>query len=134
MILVDTCVLVDVSTRDERWKDWSSDQLARWAARGPLVINPIVFAEWCPDFATLATAEAAVEAFGLVWQEMPHGALFLASRAHLKYRLSGGTRSMVLPDFLIGAHAAVNDLPLLTRDRRRFETYFRGLEIVAPDH
>lgn len=134
MILVDTCVLVDVSTSDARWKDWSSAQLAFWAARGPLVINPIVFSEWCADFGSLSAADAAVEAFGLVWNEIPHGALFLASRAHLQYRRRGGTRAMVLPDFLIGAHAAVEGLPLLTRDRRRFETYFRGLEIVAPNH
>ncbi len=133
MILVDACVLVDVSTGDAQWKDWSSEQLAHWAGRGPLLINPMVFAEWCPDFGSLASAEAAVDAFGLVWQEIPRGALFLASRAHLQYRRRGGTRPMVLPDFLIGAHAAVNGLPLLTRDRRRFETYFNGLEIVAPD-
>ena len=132
MILVDTCVLVDVSTSDPRWKDWSSDQLAHWAARGPLVINPMVFAEWCGDFSTLSGAEAAVDSFGLVWQELPRGALFLASRAHLQYRRRGGKRAMVLPDFLIGAHAAVGGMPLLTRDRQRFETYFPGLEIVAP--
>jgi predicted nucleic acid-binding protein len=134
VILVDTCVLVDVSTHDARWKDWSAEQLAHWAARGPLVTNPIVFAEWCGDFATLKAAEAAVEAFGLLWHELPRGALFLASRAHLQYRHRGGTRAMVLPDFLIGAHAAVAGLPLLTRDRQRFETYFSGLEVVAPAH
>ncbi len=132
MILVDTCVLVDVSTGDARWKDWSSQQLADWSARGPLVINPLVFSEWCADFGTLGAAERAVKAFELLWQEIPRGALFLASRAHLQYRRRGGTRPMVLPDFLIGAHAAVAGLPLLTRDRQRFETYFSGLEIVAP--
>lgn len=132
MILVDTCVLVDVSTGDARWKDWSSEQLARWAGRGPLLTNPLVFAEWCADFASVGAAEAAVEAFGLRWRELPRAALFLASRAHLHYRRRGGTRRMVPADFLIGAHAAVEGLPLLTRDRRRFETYFSGLEIVAP--
>ena len=132
MILVDTCVLVDVSTSDARWRDWSVGRLAHWSARGPLMINPIVFAEWCPDFATLERAEAAVGEFGLLWQEIPKSALFLASRAHLQYRRRGGTRAMVLPDFLIGAHAAVKQLPILTRDRRRFDTYFNGLEIVAP--
>ncbi len=132
MILVDTCVLVDVSTADPRWKDWSTSQLIEWAARGPILINPMVFAEWCADFASLHAAEAAVDAFGLTWRELPRGALFLASRAHLQYRRRGGTRPMVLADFLIGAHAAVAGLPLLTRDRRRFETYFDSLEIVAP--
>ncbi len=133
MILVDTCVLVDVSTKDPRWGNWSSDQLASWAERGPLLINPMVFAEWCADFQNLALAESAVDAFGLVWKGIPREALFLASRAHLQYRRQRGTRPMVLPDFLIGAHAAVERLPLLTRHRRRFETYFNGLEIVAPE-
>ena len=132
MILVDTCVLLDVSTGDVHWKDWSTGQLALWAARGPLLINPLIFAEWCADFGSLAAAEAAVQSFGLQWRELPHGALFLASRAHLLYRRRGGTRPMVLPDFLIGAHAAVEGLPLLTRDRQRFESYFSGLEIVSP--
>jgi predicted nucleic acid-binding protein len=133
VILVDTCVLVDVSTSDARWSGWSAEKLAQWSTRGSLILNPIVFAEWCADFAALEQAQAAVDAFDLRWQEMPQAVYFLASRAHLQYRRNGGTRSMVLPDFLIGAHAAVKQLPILTRDRRRFETYFNGLEIVAPD-
>lgn len=133
MILVDTCVLVDVSTSDPQWRDWSARELARWADRGPLLTNPIIFAEWCPDFATLTAAEAAVMAFDLTWAEIPRAALFLASQAHLAYRRRGGTRSMVLSDFLIGAHAAVRGVPLLTRDRRRFDRYFNGLEIVTPE-
>ena len=132
MIVVDTCVLVDVSAGDARWQDWSSEQLARWADRGPLVVNPVVFAEWCADFASFEAALAAVDAFGLTWQDLPRPALFVASRAHLAYRRRGGTRPMVLADFLIGAHAAVARVPVLTRDRHRFETYFPTLEIVAP--
>lgn len=132
MIVVDTCVLVDVSAGDARWQDWSSEQLARWADRGPLVVNPVVFAEWCADFASFEAALAAVDAFGLTWQELPRPALFVASRAHLAYRRRGGTRPMVLADFLIGAHAAVARVPVLTRDRHRFETYFPTLEVVAP--
>lgn len=132
MIVVDTCVLVDVSAGDARWQDWSSEQLARWADRGPLVVNPVVFAEWCADFASYEAALAAVDAFGLTWQELPRPALFVASRAHLAYRRRGGTRPMVLADFLIGAHAAVARVPVLTRDRHRFETYFPTLEVVAP--
>ena len=132
MIVVDTCVLVDVSAGDARWQDWSSEQLARWADRGPLVVNPVVFAEWCADFASYEAALAAVDAFGLTWQELPRPALFVASRAHWAYRRRGGTRPMVLADFLIGAHAAVARVPVLTRDRHRFETYFPTLEVVAP--
>jgi hypothetical protein len=94
--------------------------------------NPVIFAEWCTDFASLEAALAALDSFGLQWAELPHSALYLAAQAHLRYRRRGGTRAMVLPDFLIGAHAAVQGWPVLTRDRRRFDAYFSGLEIVAP--
>ncbi len=132
MILVDTCVLIDVSADDPVWRDWSVDQLARWSVRGPLVTNPLIFAEWCSDFDTLAAARSALKGFGLQWAELPQEALFLAAQAHRLYRRRGGTRAIVLPDFLVGAHAAVTGMPLLTRDRRRFDAYFNGLEIVAP--
>ena len=132
MILVDTCVLLDVSTNDPHWRDWSIEQLAQWSVRGPLLINPLIFAEWCTDFESYAAAAAALAGFGLQWTEMPREALYLAAQAHRRYRRRGGTRAMVLPDFLIGAHAAVAGVPLLTRDRRRFDAIFVGLEIVAP--
>lgn len=132
MILVDTCVLVDITADDPAWRDWSLEQLARWSVRGPLLTNPIVFAEWCSDFDAYEAASDALEDFGLQWDDLPREALFLAAQAHRLYRRRGGTRSMVLPDFLIGAHAAVRRVPLLTRDRRRFDAYFRGLEIVTP--
>jgi predicted nucleic acid-binding protein len=132
VIVVDTCVLVDVSTGDARWQDWSSEQLAIWAERGRLIVNPIVFAEWCADFASYESALAAIDAFGLTWRELPREALFVASRAHGAYRRRGGIRPMVLADFLIGAHAAVLRVPVLTRDRRRFAAYFPTLELVAP--
>ena len=132
MILVDTCVLLDISGDDPAWRDWSTNQLANWSLRGPLLTNPIIFVEWCGDFASCDAALAAVQGFGLQWAELPREALYLAAHAHRLYRRRGGTRAMVLPDFLIGAHAATAGLPLMTRDRQRFETYFNGLEIVAP--
>ncbi len=132
MILVDTCVLIDISANDPTWRDWSIGQLAAWSLRGPLIINPMIFAEWCSDFASLEKAVSALNQFGLQWAEMPHAALYLAAQAHLRYRRRGGSRAMVLPDFLIGAHAATQGWPLLTRDRRRFDACFNGLEIVAP--
>lgn len=132
MILVDTCVLLDVSTDDPTWREWSIDQLARWSVRGPLLINPLIYAEWCVDFDSFEAAEIAVPNFGLQWAELPREALYLAAQAHRLYRRRGGTRAMVLPDFLIGAHAAIAGIPLLTRDRRRFDTYFDGLELVTP--
>ena len=132
MILVDTCVLIDVSADDPDWHAWSISQLAAWSVRGPLITNPVIFAEWCTDFASLDGALKALSSFGLQWAELPHAALYLAAQAHLRYRRQGGTRAMVSPDFLIGAHAAVMGWPLLTRDRRRFDAYFNGLEIVSP--
>ena len=132
MILVDTCVLLDVSIDDPTWRGWSIEQLARWSVRGPLLINPVIFAEWCADFERYSAALAALDAFGLQWTELPREALYLAAQAHRLCRRRGGKRAMVLPDFLIGAHAAVAGMPLLTRDRRRFEAYFVGLEVVAP--
>ena len=133
MILVDTCILIDVAEASQPWAAWSAEQLARWSARGEVVITPMVFAEWSAMFPRVEAVSHAVERFGLTWQESPRSALFLAAQAHKTYRRRGGTRAMVLPDFLIGAHAAVKQLPILTRDRRRFDTYFNGLEIVAPD-
>jgi predicted nucleic acid-binding protein len=132
VILVDTCVLIDISADDPAWRQWSIDQLAAWSVRGPLLTSPVIFAEWCSDFASLQAAQSALNDFGLQWAELPHAALYLASQAHLRYRRRGGTRTMVLPDFLIGAHAAVLGVPLLTRDRHRFDATFRGLEIVSP--
>jgi hypothetical protein len=132
VILVDTCVLIDVVGPRTEWTAWAQRELWRWRERGALLTNPIVFAELCSVYPSLGATEAATEALTLRWSELPRPALFLASRAHLIYRRRGGQRAMVLPDFLIGAHAAVARLPLLTRDRRRFETYFPTLQIVAP--
>lgn len=133
MILVDTCILIDVAEGDPRWSAWSEEQLARWSGRGPVVLTPMVFAEWSAMFPHVHAVEDAVERFRLTWQDPPRAALFLAAQAHKAYRRRGGTRAMTLPDFLIGAHAAVAKVPILTRDRRRFDAYFNGLEIVAPD-
>lgn len=132
MILVDTCVLIDVTEGDEEWADWSAQQLALWSERGPVVISPMVFAEWSALFGDVTEVDAATTKFGLTWQDAPRAALFLAAHAHKLYRRRGGTRPMVLPDFLIGAHAAVSRMPILTRDPRRFNSYFTQLQIVCP--
>lgn len=133
MILVDTCVLLDVVTRSSDWADWSERQLAVWAMRGPLLINPIVFAEFCAAYEHLAQVEHAVSLMDLDQRALPNEALFLGSRAHRLYRRRGGNKATVLPDFLIGAHACVLRVPILTRDPRRFTRYFANLEVVSPD-
>lgn len=128
--LVDANVLLDVITDDEEWGVWSSAALATAAARGSLAINPIIFAEVSLGYDTIEALDEAVE--GIVRLPLPYEAGFLAARCFLDYRRAGGTRRSPLPDFYIGAHAAVERLALLTRDRGRYRSYFPRLEIVSP--
>lgn len=132
MILVDTCVLLDVVQADARWADWSQDQLERAAERGGLLINPIVYAEFSVWFEDFQQLEQVVADFGVTFEELPRDALFLAGKAFRQYRARRGTRPSVLPDFFIGAHAAVCELPLLTRDTARIRTYFPTVALLAP--
>jgi predicted nucleic acid-binding protein len=132
MVLVDTNVLVDVLQDDPQWAEWSLAQLRAQSTVRALVINPVVYAEMSLSFSTLEATDKAVRALGLVWRELPRPALFLAAKAHLAYRRRGGSRQQVLPDFFIGAHAAVQDWTLLTRDAARFRSYFPDLKVLAP--
>lgn len=132
MILVDTCVLLDVLDGDAQWSDWSRDQLNVWASRGPLIINPVVYAELSTRSDRLEEVDVIVDRAGLACREIPRAALFLAGKASLLYRRRGGTRSGVLSDFFIGAHAAVLRIPVMTRDVTRYRGYFRNLRIVSP--
>ena len=132
MVLVDTCVLVDVLQNDPQWADWSIAQLRAQATLHALAINPVVYAEISLSFSTLEALDEVVVTLGLEVCEIPRPALFLAAKAYAQYRRRGGSRQQVLPDFFIGAHAAVQGWPLLTRDARRFRTYFPTLDVVAP--
>jgi hypothetical protein len=131
--LVDSNVLLDVLTEDVRWEGWSSAALERCANSGPLFVNAVVYAEVSIGFATIEEVEEALppESFGRL--HLPLEAAFLAGKAFLRYRRRQGIRTSPLPDFFIGAHAAVAGLRLLTRDGRRYRTYFPSLELVAPD-
>jgi hypothetical protein len=129
---VDTSVLLDVLTNDRAWADWSERQLDAAALHGALIINDIIYAELAVGFATVETLDGFVVGSGLTLAAMPRAALFLAATAFEKYRARGGARTGVLPDFFIGAHAAVLDAPLLTRDMRRYRTYFPKLRLIAP--
>lgn len=133
MILVDTCVLIDVFDDDPRWSDWSRRQLDTWALRGPLVINPVIYAELGADFDSIESLDAILARAELEFREIPRDALYLAGQAHLRYRRRGGTRTSVLSDFFIGAHAAVLNAPLLTRDTTRYAAYFGNLRLIAPE-
>ncbi len=132
MVLVDTNVLVDVLQNDPQWADWSIAQMRAQASIQPLAINPVIYAEISLSFSTLEALDHAVTTLALELREIPRPALFLAAKAFAQYRRRGGARQQVLPDFFIGAHAAVQGWPLLTRDASRFRTYFPSLEVLSP--
>lgn len=132
MTLVDTNVLLDLVTDDPVWAGWSLRQLDAAAIRGPLAINDVVYAELSVRFTTIEAIDALVEDLGVAIAALPRSALFLAGKAFQRYRASGGLRTGVLPDFFVGAHAAVTGWTLLTRDARRYRTYFPALDLVAP--
>lgn len=132
MIVVDTCVLVDVLDDDAEWSDWSREQLDVWSSRGPLIINPVIYAELSIGFERVDAVDRIIERAGLDFREIPHAALFLAGKASQLYRRRGGRRTGVLSDFFIGAHAALLKVPVLTRDVVRYRGYFRNLDVIAP--
>lgn len=130
--LVDTNVLLDVFTNDQIWADWSIRQLEIASAIGSLAINGVIYAELSVRFATIEALDRALAEAGLMMTAVPNTALFLAGKAFQRYRASGGARTGVLPDFFIGAHAAVAGITLLTRDKQRYRTYFPTIELVTP--
>jgi predicted nucleic acid-binding protein len=132
MILVDTCVLLDVVQDDPRWADWSQAQIEHALDHGGLAINPIVYAEFSVWYEDMGLLERTLADFGVGFEELPREALYLAGKAFRQYRARQGTRSSVLPDFFIGAHAAVLEVPILTRDTARFRTYFPAVALLAP--
>lgn len=132
MVLVDTNVILDVVEDDPQWAEWSQGQLERAAAAGPLLINPVVYAELSIAFLRLEELEALLARGGFLLEAIPREALFLAGKVFLRYRRQGGAKQGVLPDFFIGAHAAVLDVPLLTRDRGRYAHYFPTLTLITP--
>lgn len=133
MTLVDTNVLLDLVTDDPNWADWSLSQLEAGSLDGPLLINDVVYAELAVRYERIEHLEAFVDGAELEIAPMPRAALFLVGKVFTQYRRAGGLRTGVLPDFFIGAHAAVAQLPLLTRDVRRYRTYFPSLKLIAPN-
>lgn len=131
--LVDSNVLLDVITEDENWLEWSSSALASAADDGPLFINPVIYAEVSMRFSRIEDIEEALPPSDYGRLTLPWESAFLAAKAFLDYRRNKGTRSSTLPDFFIGAHAAVADLRLLTRDVTRYRTYFPTVRLTSPD-
>ena len=133
MTLVDSNVLFDVATRTPEWWQWSLRQLNLAALNGPVVINDVIYAEISSRYPSVDVVDTVVRDIGVDLVAIPRSALFLASKAYLRYRAAGGVRTGVLSDFFIGAHAEAEQLPLLTRDVRRYRSYFPKVELIAPE-
>lgn len=131
-VLVDSSVLLDVATNDPNWSDWSRSALAECAEHATLIVNPIIYAEVSIGYTTIEALDAALPAAMYRREPLSWEAGFLAGKCFLLYRRRGGLRNSPLPDFYIGAHAAVGRLALLTRDAARYRSYFPKVEVLAP--
>lgn len=130
--LADSNVALDLATRDPVWYSWSREQLRLAALDGEVLPNPIVYGEIAPAFLTEIALENWVSVTGFRLVELPVATAWPAAQAFAKYRKSGGTRTMPLPDFYIGAHAQIAGLTLISRDAARFRTYFPSVPLIAP--
>ena len=130
--LVDSNVIIDLASEDSEWFDWSAAMLERSGSQGRLIVNPIIYAEVAAAYASIDEVEDAMPPEYFVREALPWAAAFVAGRAFVAYRRRSGQKRSPLPDFFIGAHAAIADYTLLTRDAIRYRTYFPKLRIVAP--
>jgi predicted nucleic acid-binding protein len=129
---VDSCVLLDVFTGDSVWYEWSSSTLPQQAEAGMLVIDPVIYSEVSVRFAGIEELEEALASGVFEYRPIPREAAFLAGTCFVRYRRRGGRKRLPLPDFFIGAHAAVEGLALVTRDAARFRAYFPGVPLICP--
>jgi len=130
--LVDSCVILDVVTGDDQWADWSAERMAQVLDEGRVVINPLICAEVSVGYQSAEELDEFLPASDYEREALPYRAGFAAGKAFLRYRRSGGTRRSPLPDFCIGAHAALAGYRLLTRDASRYRSYFPKLELIVP--
>ena len=130
--LVDSNVLIDIVSGNPAWEGWSSQALANAAGAGPIAINAVIYSEVSIGFARIESCESALDRLRIERHPIPWPAAFLAGKAFLDYRRRGGVRSSPLPDFFIGAHAAIAGIRLLTRDAGRYRAYFPRLELITP--
>jgi predicted nucleic acid-binding protein len=133
MVLVDTHVLIDLFENDPKWAKWSMAQLRAQSQVHKLVIAPVIYSELSAAFASPKELDTQLERIDIDIHHPPRPALFLAGKAFVQYRRRGGSRTGVLPDFLIGAHAAIREWPILTRDVRRYRDYFPTVQLIAPE-
>ena len=130
--LIDSCVLLDVITGDDRWADWSAARIAAAIDEGRAVINPIIYAEVSVGYETVEELDELLSASDYEREPLPYLAGFAAGKAFLQYRRGGGQKRSPMPDFYIGAHAALAGYRLLTRDVNRYRAYFPTIDIIAP--
>ena len=133
VILVDSCIITDLASSESLWYQWSAETLEKLDQDHTLVINPIIYAECSIGYARIEEVESVFEHLGFTLKDIPKEALFLAGKAFLQYKKRKDEKGNVLPDFFIGAHAAVSNYGLVTRDRGRFSTYFPGVQLIMPD-
>jgi predicted nucleic acid-binding protein len=132
LILVDTNVLLDIATNDPTWAGWSIENLDAASTIGPVVVNGVIYSEFSVGYERIEDVERLLADVDIGWAEIPRDALFLTGKAFQAYRRHGGSRTGVLPDFFIGAHAAVAGMTLLTRDASRYRSYFPSVRLVSP--
>jgi hypothetical protein len=132
-VLVDSNVILDLFLNDPNWAEWSEATLEELSAANRLFINPMIYTEISIGFERIEELESALRPTGFILLDIPKEALFLAGKAFLKYKTRLGNRRFPLPDFFIGAHAAVMELALLTRDARRYRSYFPTVRLISPD-
>jgi predicted nucleic acid-binding protein len=131
-VIVDSNVLLDIFTEDSRWLSWSSKALERIANDSRIVINPVIYGEVSIRFEMIEELDEALPPAIFEREDIPYEAAFLAGKAYLAYRRQAGTKSSLLPDFYVGAHAAIRGYRVLTRDVARYSTYFPKLVLIAP--
>jgi hypothetical protein len=132
VILIDSCIVTDLADPNSAWFEWSAATLERLDRNNLLVINPIIYAECSVGYQRIEEVETLFDCLGFAIKPMPKEALFLAGKAFLQYKKRQGGKNNVLPDFFIGAHAAVSGYDLVTRDKGRFETYFPSVALIMP--
>lgn len=128
-VLVDSNIIIDIVQRDPKWLEWSRDVLIEHSAAK---VNPIIYAEICYQKTSVEEADQILQTLELDFEDLPREALYLASQAYRLYRELGGTKTAPLPDFFIGAHAAAKNVPIITRDVSRYQTYFPTVKLICP--
>ncbi len=130
-ILVDTNVIIDIITDDSNWADWSIKAMEQHADHD-LLINPAIYAELCFGYNSVEEVDYLIRQFGLKFQEVPKAGLFRAAKAFKQYKKRGGSKDFVLPDYFIGGHAEASNYPIMTRDIKRYKSYFPAIDLICP--